>query len=132
MPAIDEDETEWCSPETGGDLGTRNDRNDSVLEGELLDGLSEQRECINPARFRIQELRVVVLAAWLLFFGSPVMVDGKEHPAFFPARYSQIGSRAATVAAYFQAGTVSCSFPGNFIQTGGFVVGHESFESSSL
>jgi hypothetical protein len=71
--------------------------------------------------FRIKKLGVKIEFAGLLFFGTSVMIDGKEDAVVFLASRSKIKGRFATIASDLKARTEPTGFKSDVIKTLAFL-----------
>ncbi len=83
MAPVDEDQGKRGLPHFSRCLGVGHNGDDRIFKTGLCQCVSEKGEGIDGLGFGIKQVRVKIGFSGLLFFRSPVMVNGIENGMFF-------------------------------------------------
>src|SRR3954447_1444315 len=97
MTAVDEEQGERRRPERGDGCAAADDGDDVVLEPGRPHRAAEERQRVDRAPRRVDELRVVPFPAGLVLLGAAMVVDGDRDSAACPGCRAEKGCRLAAV-----------------------------------
>ena len=90
VPAVDKHQAQGRCPLAGDNLGATHDGHNRIFNPRIFDGGSKPAEGVYPAALGIKKLGIEIFLPGLLFLGPPVVVNGKQDAAVFPAGRTQI------------------------------------------
>ena len=103
MAPVDEKQGKWRGPAAGHHMARPDDGHHRLFQAGFGQGAPQVRQRVDGALALVEELRVEILLAGLLFFAAAVVVDGKEDLPAPSAGAAQVKGALAAIAADFQA-----------------------------